>query len=326
MLIAIAIDRVRDVWKRARRRPLPRPADRDVRSMGVVRRLRSARQPPRPTIHVDGIDEIRAGLQPGDRIACTDELGCLMLVGRIDRWLALDDYVRERFIVQRGDGAGRAVSTPACPPHFVPPICLIPIADGTLPDRVLIVDVFKEYPIGNSRSWLPKSDRGRRIARHAAPRNAANARPAGFAPRTDCPELAPRSLGEGATTFTLGRAIKASDVLPGPSLRVSRSGPPARLHGHRRHHVVARHRRDHGDFQRRSGRAAPTAGVSGRQIALVKIIGFDKAEGTISESVARRFSRLPARRDDVRADGRERMGRAGHDSAAGKARPSASAA
>ena len=25
------------------------------------------------------------------------------------------------------------------------------------PDRVLIVDIFKEYPIGNSRSWLPKA-------------------------------------------------------------------------------------------------------------------------------------------------------------------------
>ncbi len=58
----------------------------------------------RPTIRVEGIDEIRAGLQPADRVACTDELGCLMLVGRIDRWLALDDFVRERFLVQRGDG------------------------------------------------------------------------------------------------------------------------------------------------------------------------------------------------------------------------------
>ena len=30
-------------------------------------------------------------------------------------------------------------------------------ADGTLPDRVLIVDVFKEYPIGDSRSWVPRA-------------------------------------------------------------------------------------------------------------------------------------------------------------------------
>ena len=55
----------------------------------------------RPTINVPGIDEIRDSLQPNDRVVCTDELGCLMLVGRIDRWLALDDYVRERFLVRR---------------------------------------------------------------------------------------------------------------------------------------------------------------------------------------------------------------------------------
>jgi len=110
----------------------------------------------RPTIRVDGIDDIRAGLQPGDRIACTDELGCLMLVGRIDRWLALDDYVRERFIVQRGDGALGGVYT-GVPAQFRPADLFGPNPDGTLPDRVVIVDVFKDYPIGNSRSWLPKA-------------------------------------------------------------------------------------------------------------------------------------------------------------------------
>ena len=110
----------------------------------------------RPTIHVDGVDDIRAGLQPGDRIACTDELGCLMLVGRIDRWLALDDYVRERFIVQRGDGAPAGVYT-GVPAAFRPADLFHPNPDGTLPDRVLIVDVFKDYPIGNSRSWLPRA-------------------------------------------------------------------------------------------------------------------------------------------------------------------------
>ena len=30
-------------------------------------------------------------------------------------------------------------------------------ADGSFPDRIVIVDIFKEYPIGNSRSWLPKA-------------------------------------------------------------------------------------------------------------------------------------------------------------------------
>jgi hypothetical protein len=32
-----------------------------------------------------------------------------------------------------------------------------PNDDGTLPDRTIVVDIFKDYPIGNSRSWLPKA-------------------------------------------------------------------------------------------------------------------------------------------------------------------------
>lgn len=119
----------------------------------------------RPTIRIDGIDEIRSSLQPNDRIVCTDELGCLMLVGRIDRWLALDDYVRERFVVRRSVRP----STPASarqaltgvytgvPAVFRPAALFGPNADGSLPDRTIVIDIFKEYPIGNSRSWLPKA-------------------------------------------------------------------------------------------------------------------------------------------------------------------------
>jgi hypothetical protein len=110
----------------------------------------------RPTIVAEGIAEIRAGLQPSDRVVCTDELGCLMLVGRIDRWLALDDYVRERFLVRRGDAPVAGVYT-GVPAAFRPSDLFESNADGTLPDRILIVDIFKEYPIGNSRSWLPKA-------------------------------------------------------------------------------------------------------------------------------------------------------------------------
>ena len=116
----------------------------------------SAFEAARPTIGVESIDDIRSGLQPSDRIACTDELGCLMLVGRIDRWLALDDYVRERFIVQRGNGGPSGVYT-GVPAAFRPGDLFGANADGTLPDRVVIVDVFKDYPIGNSGSWLPKA-------------------------------------------------------------------------------------------------------------------------------------------------------------------------
>jgi hypothetical protein len=110
----------------------------------------------RPTIQVDRFAEIRDGLQPTDRVVCTDELGCLMTVGRIDRWLALDDYVRERFVVRSGNGPMTGVYT-GVPAAFRPADLFAPNADGSFPDRVLIVDIFKEYPIGNSRSWLPRA-------------------------------------------------------------------------------------------------------------------------------------------------------------------------
>jgi hypothetical protein len=110
----------------------------------------------RPTIVGDGIAEIRDRLQPTDRVVCTDELGCLMLVGRIDRWLALDDYVRERFLVRRGDAPVSGVYT-GVPAAFRPGDLFAANADGTHPDRIVIVDIFKEYPIGNSRSWLPRA-------------------------------------------------------------------------------------------------------------------------------------------------------------------------
>jgi len=110
----------------------------------------------RPTIDVAGIDEVRAGMQPADRIACTDELACLLLIGRVDRWLALDDFVRERFLVTLRDGTAAGVYTGA-PAVFRPGELFSPNPDGTLPDRVLVVDVFKEFPIGNSRSWLPRA-------------------------------------------------------------------------------------------------------------------------------------------------------------------------
>lgn len=110
----------------------------------------------RPTIVADGIDEIRNSLQSNDRVVCTDELGCLMLVGRIDRWLALDDYVRERFLVKRGDGPVTGVYT-GVPAVFRPADVFAPNADGSSPNRIVIVDIFKDYPIGNSRLWLPKA-------------------------------------------------------------------------------------------------------------------------------------------------------------------------
>ena len=73
----------------------------------IMARLDAAR----PTIDVPEIAGIRDALQPADRVVCTDELGCLLLIGRIDRWLALDDFVRERFLVRRGDAPVSGVYT-----------------------------------------------------------------------------------------------------------------------------------------------------------------------------------------------------------------------
>jgi hypothetical protein len=106
----------------------------------------------RPTINVPGIDEIRESLQPGDRVVCTDELGCLMLVGRIDAWLALDDYVRERFVVKKSDG--RLVGVYTGKPAVFRPADLF---EGEQPERTIVVDIFKEYAVGNSRTWLPRA-------------------------------------------------------------------------------------------------------------------------------------------------------------------------
>jgi hypothetical protein len=118
--------------------------------------IRGKLEAARPTIVVPGIDDIRESLQPNDRVVCTDELGCLMLVGRIDRWLALDDYVRERFLVRRSPEVISGVYT-GVPAVLRPAGMFSPNGDGTLPDRTIVIDIFKDYPIGNSRSWLPKA-------------------------------------------------------------------------------------------------------------------------------------------------------------------------
>jgi hypothetical protein len=109
----------------------------------------------RPTIEVEGIEAVRSSLQPTDRVACTDELACLLLVGRVDAWLALDDYVRERFLVIRGSkGVGVYAGAPAV---FSPAYLFDPGPGGIEPARVIVVDVLKEYPVGNSRTWLPRA-------------------------------------------------------------------------------------------------------------------------------------------------------------------------
>ncbi len=117
--------------------------------------LRARLEAARPTIHVNGIEQIRSSLQPGDRVVCTDELACLMLVGRIDAWLALNDYVRERFVIVKGDGKRVGVYS-GRPAVFHP----AELFNGRHANRTLIVDVFKELPIGSTQEWLPRALQG----------------------------------------------------------------------------------------------------------------------------------------------------------------------
>jgi Dolichyl-phosphate-mannose-protein mannosyltransferase len=117
----------------------------------IPQRLAAAR----PAIDVAGIDGIRAELRPMDLVACTDELACLLLVGRVDAWLALDDYVRERFLVIRArQDVGVYTGAPAV---FRLADLFKARPDGHSPGRVIVVDVFKDYPVGNSRAWLPRA-------------------------------------------------------------------------------------------------------------------------------------------------------------------------
>jgi hypothetical protein len=116
----------------------------------MVERLAAAR----PTIHVEGVDRIRAMLEPADLVACTDELACALMVERVDRWLALDDFVRERFLVRRGPDL---VGVYAGAPAVFRPADLLRGLQRAAPHRIIIVDVFKEYPVGNSRTWLPRA-------------------------------------------------------------------------------------------------------------------------------------------------------------------------
>ena len=222
MLIAIAVD--------ASRRSLPirgRAARLSPSSCMIVARVDqwrmlapiAARSRPRVRPFASKAStRFAPGLQPADRVACTDELGCLMLVGRIDRWLALDDYVRERFLVRRGDGPVSGVYT-GVPAAFRPGDLFAPNADGTLPDRVVIVDIFKDYPIGNSRSWLPKAIEEDGLQVDAAARNAANARLAGFAPGTGRPPSLKLRRGKPACNPTARQARPTHR--PRPAVKVA---------------------------------------------------------------------------------------------------------
>jgi hypothetical protein len=93
-------------------------------------------------------------------VACTDELACLLLAGRVDRWLALDDFVRERFVVRR---AGVDAGVYAGRPAVYGLAALFDAMPGERLTRVLVVDVSKELPVGSSSAFLDRALAAERV-------------------------------------------------------------------------------------------------------------------------------------------------------------------
>ena len=71
----------------------------------------------RPTMAAPAGVPLRDLAARAERVACTDELACLLLAGRVDRWLALDDFLRTRFIVSQERPRGRRLCRTAGRPH-----------------------------------------------------------------------------------------------------------------------------------------------------------------------------------------------------------------
>jgi len=93
----------------------------------------------RPTLDVA---PLASDVLATDLVACTDELACLLAVGRADSWLALDEFFRERFIVMRS-GVPTGTYTGA------------PVAESLLPlleraeregRRLVVLEVLKDVP------------------------------------------------------------------------------------------------------------------------------------------------------------------------------------
>ncbi len=101
----------------------------------------------RPTLDVRpaGVDVLAT-----DLVACTDELACLLAVGRADAWLVLDEFFRERFVVMRaGAPTGTYAGAPAAP-------SLLPLLERAEHEqrRLVVLEVLKDVPGFGSTATL----------------------------------------------------------------------------------------------------------------------------------------------------------------------------
>lgn len=93
----------------------------------------------RPTLDAAGV---RAEIQPDDLVVAVDELAALTAAGRLDAWLVLDEFFRERFVVMRGgQPTGTYTGAPAAP-------VLLPLVERAEREhrRLIAVDVLKDAP------------------------------------------------------------------------------------------------------------------------------------------------------------------------------------
>ncbi|MBL8135046.1 MAG: glycosyltransferase family 39 protein [Acidobacteria bacterium] len=92
-------------------------------------------------------------VEPTDLIAGPDELACLLVANRIDAWLVLDEFFRERFIVMRGgQPTGTYTGAPAAS-------ALLPLLERAEREgrRLIVVDAVKDVPgFGSSVDLVPR--------------------------------------------------------------------------------------------------------------------------------------------------------------------------
>ncbi len=104
----------------------------------------------RPTLEVSAVADL---IEPDDLVTGTDELACLLAAGRIDAWLVLDEFFRERFVVMRqGQPTGTYTGAPAAS-------SLMPLVERAEREgrRLLVVEVARDVPgFGSSAMLVPR--------------------------------------------------------------------------------------------------------------------------------------------------------------------------
>jgi hypothetical protein len=152
----------------------------------------------RPTLVLDGL---RAELQADDLVAGHDELATVAAAGRIDAWLGLDPFYRERFVVMRG-AQPTGTYTGASAAFELAPLLARATLEGR---RLIVVDVLKDMPgFGSTAQLVP-----RQLAREDL--------------RADVVAEVP---GARLLHVVPGRAEVVARLTEGPSGR--RGGPPRR--------------------------------------------------------------------------------------------------